>query len=111
MQASLVVARTNGCEDYRGIVEAYDWDTNTMLAIMKSENRSCDPSNKNLSLLEDHGVCVGSYGLLQVGCVHFTGNQNPNDIETNISVAYQVWRKQGYNAWTQYRNGDYKRFL
>lgn len=82
-----------------------------MLAVMKAENRGCDPSNRNESSAEDHGVCIGSYGLFQVGCVHFTGEQNPNDVVTNVAVAYAVWKKQGYNAWTNYRNGEYLKFL
>lgn len=82
-----------------------------MLAIMKAENRGCDPAVKNLSPLEDHGVCIGSYGLLQVGCVHFNSKQNPNEVNTNIAVGYSVWQRQGYNAWTQYRNGEYLKFL
>ena len=106
-----VVAKTNGCEQYRSIIERYDWDANIMLAVMKAENRSCDPGSKNLSPLENHRVCIGSYGLLQVGCVHFSGNQDPNDVGTNISVAHAVWLKQGYNAWTQYANGEYLKYL
>lgn len=82
-----------------------------MFAVMQAENRSCDAGNQNLSSLENHGACIGSYGLFQVGCVHFSGNQNPNDPATNIEVAYQVWKKQGYNAWTMYRNGTYLRFM
>ena len=82
-----------------------------MLAVMKAENRSCDPGVKNISPLEDHRVCVGSYGLLQVGCVHFSGNQDPNDVGTNIAVAHAVWLKQGYTAWTQYANGEYLKYL
>ena len=104
-------ATGNGCEEYRSLVSRYDWDVNTMLAIMKSENRTCDPSVNNNSELENHGVCIGSYSLLQVGCIHFSGNQNPNDPDTNISVAYQVWLKQGYGAWTEYRNGNYLKYL
>jgi hypothetical protein len=82
-----------------------------MMAVMEAENRNCDPNKNNMSLAEDHGVCIGSYSLLQIGCLHFSGNQNPNDPETNIAVGYAVWKKQGYAAWTMYRNGEYLKFL
>ena len=60
---------------------------------------------------EDHGVCVGSYGVLQVGCLHYRANENRNDLATNIEVAHRVWLKQGYSAWTMYKNGQYKNYL
>lgn len=81
-----------------------------MLAIMKAES-GCIPAKNNLTMSENHGVCVGSYGLLQIGCLHFSGDHNRNDPATNIAVGYQVWKKQGYKAWTVYRTGAYKKYL
>ena len=56
-----------GCERVRQELVKYpEWDANTMMAIAIAENRSCDPYNHNLTGSENHGVCVGSYGVLQV---------------------------------------------
>ena len=88
-----------------------------MLAIMQAENRACDPAQHNLTASETHKdmqgrtVCIGSYGLLQVGCLHFTREENPADPATNIATAYEVWKQQGYTAWTQYSNGEYLKYL
>lgn len=87
------------------------WDARTMAAIAQAENRECDPLNHNLSSTEDHGVCIGSYGVLQVGCLHYRAGENRNDLATNVRVAHRVWLSQGYGAWTQYRNGEYTRYL
>lgn len=101
-----------GCERVaRELREYGGWDHGIMLAIAKAENRTCDPLNHNLTLSENHGVCIGSYGVLQVGCVHYRAGENRDDLGTNVAVAYRVWQSRGYSAWTQYRNGTYKEFL
>lgn len=101
------------CEKVRAEVAKYPgWDVDTMTAVAKAESRAhnCDPTGHNLTNSEDHGVCVGSYGALQVGCVHYNG-EDPNDLKTNVKIAHRVWTEQGYNAWTQYREGEHLRFL
>jgi len=99
------------CETVRAEISKYSgWDVATMSAIAEAENRSCNPKRHNLSASEDHKVCVGSYGALQVGCVHYNG-EDVNDLKANVAIAHKVWQKQGYSAWTQYNNGEYKRFL
>lgn len=95
----------------RAEVAKYDWNAHLIGAIAEAENRSCDPSRHNLTGSEDHGVCVGSYGALQVGCLHYRDGEDRNDLATNVRVAYRVWQMQGYEAWTQYKNGEYKKFL
>lgn len=81
-----------------------------MYAIAQAENTTCNPQRHNLTKEEDHGVCIGSYGALQVGCVHYNG-EDVNDLTTNVRIAHNVWQKQGYKAWTMYNNGTYKKFL
>jgi len=101
-----------GCELVRQELVKYPgWNTNLMMAIARAENRNCDPLEHNLTNTENHRVCIGSYGVLQVGCVHFRSDENRNDTATVVKVAYRVWQSQGYTAWTNYRNGAYKEFL
>ena len=82
-----------------------------MLAIAKAENRTCDPLNHNLSMSEDHRVCIGSYGVLQVGCLHYQDGEDRDDLATNVRVAYRVWQQQGYTAWSCFNNREYKQWL
>lgn len=93
------------------------WDANIVQAIAQAENRSCDPTRHNLTASETHRdylgrvICVGSYGALQVGCLHYRKGENRSDLATNIRVAHRVWQSSGYGAWTQYTNGVYQGFL
>lgn len=94
-----------------------DWDSNVIQAIAQAENRSCDPGRHNETASETHRnlrgevICVGSYGVLQVGCLHYQAGEDRNDLATNIRVAHQVWQGEGYTAWTMFKNGTYKEFL
>lgn len=111
------------CEAMRAEVAKYsDWDARIIGAIAEAENRSCNPAWHNLTASETHRradgsvVCVGSYGALQVGCLHYSETDDRNDLETNIRIAHRLWQNRqqwgnGYEAWTQYINGEYNKFL
>lgn len=106
------------CQAMQAEVAKYgDWDINIIQAIAQAENRTCDPLRHNETVGETHRdrsgnvICVGSYGVLQVGCLHYAADQNRNDLETNINVAHKVWQGSGYTAWTMYKNGTYREFL
>lgn len=47
---------------------------------------------------EAHRGCSGSYGLLQISCIHFEGEPN-FDVDTNIQLAKKVYQEQGFSAW------------
>ena len=99
-----------------------DWNANIMQAIGQAENRTCNPLIHNLSATETHRradgsvICVGSYGVMQVGCLHYGPNDNRDDLATNIKLAHQAWTSRekwgnGYEAWTMFTNGTYREFL
>jgi hypothetical protein len=99
-----------------------DWDAHVMQAIAQAENRSCNPARHNLTASETHRradgsvICVGSYGVLQVGCLHYSASDDINDLATNIKIAHRLWQNRqqwgnGYQAWTMFNNGTYKEFL
>jgi len=88
-----------GCEHYRPMLQKYDWNVDTMLRIMQAES-GCNPTNHNIN--DNHGSCLGSYGLLQIGCVHGYDPKYLEDPKNNIAVAYKVYKSSGYNAWTTY---------
>lgn len=107
-----IPATLTPCETVRvEIAKHSGWDVNIMQAIAQAENRSCDPTRHNLSASENHKTCIGSYGVLQVGCLHYRPGEDRNDLKTNVAVAHRVYLQQGYNAWTQYNNGEYRKFL
>lgn len=88
-----------GCENYRSAVSQYDWDTDTMMRIMSAES-GCNPTNHNYQ--DNHGSCMGSYGLFQIGCVHGYSVAHLENPSNNIAAAYQIWQSSGYSAWTTY---------
>lgn len=57
-------------------------------------------------------VCQGSYGLMQIGCVHHM--ENPEalyDVEFNLQVAKRVHSKRGWLPWGAYTDGRYEQYL
>jgi len=89
----------SSCDDYRPLLEKYNWNVDTMLRIMQAES-GCNPNNHNLG--DNHGVCQGSYGLLQIGCVHGVTIADMSIPSKNIAKAFQIYSGQGYNAWSTY---------
>lgn len=98
-----------------------DWDARVISAIAEAENRACNPLKHNETASETHKradgsvICVGSYGALQVGCLHYSEGEDVNDLATNIRVAHRVWTQReqwgnGYEAWTMYSNETWKEF-
>jgi len=80
-------------DNYYSLLVQHDWDANLMYRIMKCES-GFDPNAHNP---EWHRGCQGSFGLLQVACVH--GYNNLYNPESNVEAAYRIWQKQGYWAW------------
>lgn len=117
-----VVTASNPCEVMRAEVRKYtDWDARIIGAIAEAENRTCNPARHNETSSETHKdkngnvICVGSYGALQVGCIHYHPSEDRSDLATNIKVAHRAWSSReawgvGYEAWTMYTNGTWKEF-
>lgn len=78
-----------------------------MQAIATAES-GCDQTNHNLA--DKHDGCMGSYGVLQIGCIHFNG-ESVDNFTVNIALAHKVYKSQGYNAWSVYSSGKYERFM
>lgn len=94
-----------GCEQYRSAVSEYDWNANIAMAVMKAES-GCNPNAANHN--DHHGQCVGSFGLMQLACLHTDNPRNPSE---NIRVAYQIYSRQGWQPWGAYTNGSYLQHL
>ena len=101
-----------GCERFRPLVQKYDWDVNTMLAIMQAES-SCNPNetgDKSLTFQQNGRTYGYSVSLLQVRILPGREHCDSHDPATNIACAYRIWKGQGYEAWTVYTNGKYRRY-
>jgi hypothetical protein len=90
-----VVLAYKGTNEYRHLIEKYDWNINTMLFILECE------SSGNPLAVGDRNTPHHSYGLLQIRNLP-ERNLNIEDLfdpEYNVNYAYQLWQKQGYRAW------------
>lgn len=76
------------CSRYVSEIEKYPWNTTIAVQIAVHES-TCNP--KAINWNDHHKGCDGSFGLMQVACLHYSKGQTRNDPETNISVAYQVY--------------------
>ena len=61
---------------------------------------------------DKHKGCMGSYGLMQIGCIHYP--ENPEalyDLDFNLKKARYVYETQGLTAWGAWTDGKYKNHL
>ena len=56
---------------------------------------------------------TNDHGLMQVNMRWHANkfSKSPYDCEENIRVAYQIFKDSGWNAWSTFKNGAYKKFL
>lgn len=82
-------------------MEKYDgWNVDIMLGICELESDGVATAS---NWHDSHDGCNGSFGLLQVACVHGVAREDLYDPATNIKVAYQLWQSNGYAPWTTYK--------
>lgn len=90
----------------------YDWDSNIMIAVAKSENGYRMRGNnwkEDAYHVNNNGTV--DVGILMINSIHGHDLSYLLDYTKNIKAGYQVWLRQGYNAWTDYLNGNYKEYL
>lgn len=77
-------------------IEKYDWNTDIAKEIILHESTN---GKRNYNP-EWHEGCQGSYGPMQVACIHH--RENPEallDIAFNVKTAYSIYEDRGWNAW------------
>jgi hypothetical protein len=93
---------------YEGYLREYNgWNADLMLKILIAESEG---NPKVINHHDRHRTCNKSYGLMQLSCEHLTDYDiwdSWDDPEENIRVAYEVWKRQGYEAWGAYTDGRY----
>lgn len=107
------------CEAVRAEAAKYPgWDPNIMFAISHEEGFDegirCNPkaSGDGHLTYQQNGRTYGySVSALQVRILPGREHCDSYDLAVNVKCAHAIWQGQGYNAWTEYRNGDYKKWL
>ncbi len=99
---------------YMELLQQYNWDSNIAYAVMMAESGG-NPDNINKEDYHRRAKCWGSYGLFQMGCVHFGSygltSSNWNDPVVNVKAAYLLWKERGWTEWGAYKNKSYLKFL
>jgi len=90
---------SSGCESYRNLIAQYDWNVETMMRAMRLES-GCNPNAVGDQYVIG-GVYAPSCGLLQVRTL--PGRPSCDQLKDpafNIATAYNIWKGQGYRAWS-----------
>lgn len=99
-------------DDVESIIAQYDWDVRLATAIFRAESQ-LEPQAVNK--MDNHKVCVGSYGVAQIGCIHFGKYgidwDNWDDPEVNIRTAYLIYREKGWEPWGAYTDKSYLSYI
>lgn len=75
------------------------------MAIATAENgtHACDRVHTNTNGTKD-------IGIFQINSIH-SGKGNLYDCRENVRVAYEIFKRSGWNPWVVYQTGAYKKFL
>lgn len=81
-------------------------DLTTSVAVSLAENQASDPkaTHKNLDGTID-------YGLWQVNSIHGYPVDQLLTSTGNARAAFEVWKKEGWPAWSTYKSGAYLLYL
>lgn len=96
-------ARTGDCS----LVNNYDWDRQVAYAVCMAESGG-NPNAVNWN--DNHGVCIGSFGLMQLGCIH-AHRGDIHDPISNMNIAYQIYKEQSWYPWGAWTNGSFRNHL
>lgn len=103
----------NDCGAVETEIARYDWDTKIATAIMKAES-SCNAESKgdtDLTYHEDGRDYGYSVGVFQVRILPGREGCDSFNVGINVKCAYDVYKESGWEAWSMYTNGSYRRYL
>ena len=86
---------------YIDLLKEKSWNINIACNVMKRES-SFNRYAVNWNDFHRTSQCFGSFGLMQVGCLHTQYFENYEDLyqpKVNIDVAYKIYQKSGWRAW------------
>jgi hypothetical protein len=93
--------------DIDRLICSKDWDCKTAVAVAKAESGlRCHATNKNTNGTIDSG-------LFQINSIHKAkyAGRNIFDCQTNIEVAYQIYKASNWNPWVAWWSGKFKKHL
>lgn len=116
-------APVTGCEAVRAEASKYTgWDVSIITAIAEAEStthmngvsKPCDVNatgDKTLTYQANGRTYGYSLSVLQVRILEGREHCDKHDLSTNVKCAHDIWKGQGYEAWTMYTNGRYLQYL
>ena len=98
---------TSSCEAYLPLLQKYNWDVSTALRIIGAESGCSSVGHNPTDQHRDrYGniICLGSWGLFNIGCVHGYSMKFLESPTNNIKVAYNIYIAAGssWGDWTTY---------
>lgn len=102
--------QATGCDAVNG----YAWDTNIAYAVCMGESGG---NARAANMGDRHGSCNGSFGLMQVACIHYQnagiwGEDNLFDPAINVKLAYKVYSESRHgNPWMEWGAYSDQRYL
>lgn len=93
---------SGGCE----LVYNYsNWNQEVAHAVCLAESGgNTHAANYN----DNHGKCVGSFGLMQLACFWIP---NPTNPVANMAKANEIYSRSGWQPWGAYTSGKYLKYL
>lgn len=91
----------------------HNWNVSIVTAISEAEShcQTNEVGDKHLTF-QSHGRTYGySLSAMQVRILPGREHCDTHKLSVNVACAYGIWKGQGYEAWTKYNNGEYKRYL
>lgn len=94
------------------LINQYDWDTRLAYAIMMGESGGDENAYNPEWHYDRRGnpVCQGSYGLMQIACVHESDPSILFDGEYNIKRAYEIYSSSDWRPWGAYTDKSYLKY-
>lgn len=91
----------------------YPWPKDVAYGICMAESGG-NPGTANWG--DNHGKCIGSFGLMQIGCFWYPYYGYPDSSRSNgrdtMDIAFKIWQRQGgFGAWTTYTSGKYLKYI
>lgn len=86
------------CEQYRDIIDNYDWDVEIAMKIASHES-GCDTSIVNDNpATGDYSIGIFQINIFGANAKYRPSEQALKDPATNIAYAYSLWKSSGFQS-------------
>lgn len=84
---------------------------NPDLAVAIAKSESGESLNAHAFNPEQHIGCSGSYGVMQIACVHEATPEYLFDVQYNLQQARKIYDEQGWEPWGGYTSNGYMKYM